>query len=254
MATADVLRVLYELEKPVLQRNDWPSLRIAVGDLSQQFLTTFPVETETAFDTALRELRLDGKVMLFPPWDELSDQGYPHGSHLHDSRAQWELANVANLDDQVPASWIRRKVFLPESLRGWFVRSRTAELTRLLAWNRERFGLAPSSAHVGYELQARFRPRRIPGGINQAAIRLRGRAQNGNFSRATRFDDPRAGTLILSAADCSGQAVPIPSPLSRKGPGRVCWIHCSILSRHTARRWLRLASVPARPTRSRCRS
>jgi hypothetical protein len=182
MATADVLRVLYELEKPVLQRNDWSSLRIAVGDLAQQFLIAFPGETEQAFDAALRELRLDGKLMLFPSWEELGDQA-PAGA-THDSRTQWELANVANLDDQVPPSWIRRKVFLPKSLRGWFVRSRTAELTRLLAWNRERFGLAPSSAHTGYELQARFRPQRIPGGINQATIRLRGLAQNGNFSRA----------------------------------------------------------------------
>jgi hypothetical protein len=183
MGAADVLRVLYELEKPILQRNDWPSLRIAVGDLAHQFLVAFPDGTGPEFEMALRELRLDGKVMLFPPWDALGDLA-PIGAS-HDSHAQWELADLANLDDQVPPSWIRRKVFLPESLRGWFVRSRTAELTRLLAWNRERFGLAPSSAHVGYELQARFRPQRVPGGNNEATIRLTSLAQTGNFSRAT---------------------------------------------------------------------
>src|SRR2546427_2085775 len=179
---ANVLSVLYEIEKPILQRNDWPSLRVAVSALEQQFLTAFPGETGPTFDAALRELRLNGKIMLFPPWEEFGEQ-VPTGV-IQDSHVQWELADVGNLDDQVPASWIRRKVFLPDSLRGWFVRSRTAELTRLLAWNRERFGLAPSSAHVGYELQVRFRPQRIPGGINRATIRLTGLTQTGRFSRA----------------------------------------------------------------------
>src|SRR3954470_1546766 len=164
MAAADVLRVLYELEKPILQRNDWSSLRVAVTDLAQQFLSSFPGSNWSAVDAAIRELRLDGTIILFPPWEELGE--VPQVGGTHDSRTQWELADLTNLDDQVPPSWNRRRVFLPDSLKGWFVRSRTAELTRLLAWNRERFGLAPSSAHIGYELQARFRPQRVPGGIN----------------------------------------------------------------------------------------
>jgi hypothetical protein len=182
MSIVDVLRELYELEKPILQRNDWSSLRVAVSDLAQQFFTSLPAAPRPAFDAALRELRLDGKVMLFPPWEELGEQT-PAGA-THDSRTQWELADIANLDDQVPPSWNRRRVFLPDSFDGWFVRSRTAELTRLLAWNRERFGLAPSSAHIGYELQARFRPQRVIGGTNKAVTRLTGRAHQGHFSRA----------------------------------------------------------------------
>src|SRR5690349_1807932 len=123
MSPEDVLRELYELEKPILQRNEWSLLRVAVGDLTQQFLTAFPGTTAAAVDAALRELRLAGKVMLFPPWEDLGEQ-VPPGA-IHDSRGQWELADVANLDDQVPPSWTRRRVFLPDSLDGWFVRSRT---------------------------------------------------------------------------------------------------------------------------------
>jgi DEAD/DEAH box helicase len=178
----DALRELYELEKPILQRNDWSSLRVAVNDLAHQFLTAFPTTSDAEFLAAVSGLRLRGKIMLFPPWEEL-DKSSPLGT-IHDSLAQWELADVANLEDQVPPSWNRREVFLPHSLERWFLRSRTAELTRLLGFNRERFGLAPSSAHVGYELQARFRPKRIPGGIHHAVRLLAARAQQGNFYRA----------------------------------------------------------------------
>jgi hypothetical protein len=182
MSTENLLRELYELEKPFLQRNDWSSLQVPVGVLAQCFLGAIPGATLTNFDAALRDLRIDGKVMLFPPWEELGGT-MPTGSTLN-SRTQWELVDPANLDDQVPPSWQRRRVFIPESLDGWFVRSRMAELTRLLAWNRERFGLAPSSAHIGYELQARFRPQRVPGGISRAVAHLTNRAGQGHFSRA----------------------------------------------------------------------
>jgi hypothetical protein len=185
MLTETVLRELYEVEKPILQRNDWPSLRVAVSNLAQRLVNTST--TASAFDGALRELRLQGKIMLFPRWEEIGEQPPPGATH--DSTAQWELADVANLEDQVPPSWNRRKVFLPESLDRWFVRSRTAELARLLAWNRERFGLAPSSAHIGYELQARFRPQRLPGGITQAVARLTASTQTGSLAHAL---DPKA--------------------------------------------------------------
>jgi hypothetical protein len=182
MPTEDVLRELYELEKPILQRNDWSSLRVAVNDLARRCRSADSHSNRSVFDAALRDLRLEGKVILFPPWQELGNQ--MAAGTTQDSRVQWELADVANLDDRVPPSWIRRKVFLPNSLDGWFVRSRTAELTRLLAWNRERFGLAPSSAHVGYELQARYRPKRLSGGIDQAVSRLIAEVQKGRFSGA----------------------------------------------------------------------
>ncbi len=183
MSKENLLLNLYDLEKPILQRNEWFSLRVPVDLLAQKYLDDHPGEQPTTFEAALRALRLDGKVMLLPPWEELG-KSMPPGTTC-DSNCQWELTDLANLEDQATPSWQRRKVFLPDSLKGWFVRSRMAELTRLLAWNRERFGLAPSSAHIGYELQARFRPQRVTGGISQAVAHLTNRAGRGHFSRAT---------------------------------------------------------------------
>src|SRR5262245_2745707 len=74
MLTQTVLRELYELEKPILQRNDWPSLRVAISDLAQRVLNAYPATSAAAFDSALRELRLQGKVMLLPPWEEVGTQ------------------------------------------------------------------------------------------------------------------------------------------------------------------------------------
>lgn len=183
MTNADVLRVLYDLEKPILQRNDWSSLRVAVNDLGKQCAKAFPGQTQGTVESALRDLRLEGSLMLFPPWDDIGERA-PKGT-TRDSRVQWELADFANLEEKVPPSWVRRKVFLPDELNGWCVRSRTAELTRQLAWNRERFGLAPSSAHVGYELQARLRPQRVPSGIANAVAQLSARVHQGFFSQAS---------------------------------------------------------------------
>lgn len=180
MAKEDILRALYELEKPILQRNDWESLRIGVKDIVAACSSIPP----TLVEAALKDLRLEGKILLLPPWEDAARVSTP--GTLCDSLTQWELANLANLsDNQVPPSWIRRKVFLPEDLNGWFLRSRTAELTRLLAWNRERFGLAPSSAHVGYELQARFRPERVASGVLISTTHLANRVRAGEFSLAS---------------------------------------------------------------------
>ncbi len=199
MSSQGILRELYELEKPLLQRNDWTALRIPVGSLFQRATAACPGMTWAPFESALRELRLDGKILLFPQWEAL-EKSPPAGS-TQDSRTQWELADYANLDCKVPPSWVRRKVFLPASLDGWFVRSRTAELTRLLAWNRERFGLAPASAHIGYELQARFRPQRVAGGIARATTSLADLARQGHFARAA---DPAALALAI---DVVGQGL-----------------------------------------------
>ena len=183
MAIEDILLALYELEKPILQRNDWASLRIAVKDLAAACPNTPP----NLLASTLRDLRLKGKILLFPTWEEVT-KTTPAGN-LCDSHTQWDLADISNLsNDQVAPSWTRRTVFLPENMNGWFLRSRTAELTRLLAWNRERFGLAPSSAHVGYELQARLRPQRMPSGIITTTTRLTDRVKAGDFSRATAPD------------------------------------------------------------------
>jgi hypothetical protein len=199
MTTADVLRLLYDLEKPLLQRNDWSSLRLEVDQLTKHCLRAFPGKSKRDVERAVRDLRLDGSIMLFPPWEELGETASK--GTTQDSSTQWELADFANLEGKVSPTWTRRKVFLPDDLAGWFVRSRTAELTRLLAWNRERFGLAPSSAHLGYELQARSRPQRVPNGISNAVARLVARVNDGSFSRAT------SGSALAQAIDIVGKGL-----------------------------------------------
>src|SRR5216683_2844644 len=126
MTTEDLIRVLYDLEKPFLQRNDWGGLRVRVSDLVQQCLSRFPGVTAADVEQALRSVRLDGRIMLLPDWSE-AKQNLPPGS-LSDSRAHWELADLDNLEEQVPPSWVRRKVFLPDALKSWFVRSRVAQM------------------------------------------------------------------------------------------------------------------------------
>jgi len=182
MNHSELLRLLYDLEKPILQRNDWAALRVSIADLARAAKALQPALTVQDVEKAVGELRLDGKVLLFPPWEKLGGQR-PSGT-TRDSRTQWELSDLANLNGQAPPSWRRRKVFLPDELPGWYLRSRTAELTRLLATNRERFGLSPATAHVGYELQARSRPERVLGGISQAVARLVAQVNSGQFSRA----------------------------------------------------------------------
>ncbi|WP_426753393.1 DEAD/DEAH box helicase [Myxococcus sp. Y35] len=157
MTDQQLLHLLYELEKPILQKNAWPDLRIRVADVLAA-ATAAPLSASRAqVLDGLCSLRLDGHLMFLPDWeqwekDELEDE------QLQDSRAQWEpVPSHGGLPD-----WKRRKVFMPEKdeLGQWFVRSRVAETARLLYANRERFGLEASTAHLGYELQPRLRPDR----------------------------------------------------------------------------------------------
>src|SRR5262249_7775378 len=69
-------------------------------------------------------------------------------------------------------------------LKHWYVRSRVAELTRLLFVNRERFGLEAATAHLSYELQERFRPDRGTSSVSSVVQRLQARVDAGEFPSA----------------------------------------------------------------------
>ncbi len=177
MTAEDVLRRLYLMEKPFLQTNDWPRLRIRVADL---VAATAPPASPSDVIDLLGALRLDGRVMFLPDWERWGlDEDEKDGT-LVPSRAHWE-PTPGNPD---PPSWQRRNVFLPEDLKHWYVRSRVAETARLLFANRERFGLEAATAHLGYELQARFRPDRTTADVAAVVKRLQRLVDAGDFPRA----------------------------------------------------------------------
>jgi hypothetical protein len=66
MTAEEVLRRLYLLEKPFLQTNDWPRLRIRVNDL---VAATCPPANPSDVIDLLGSLRLDGRVMFLPDWE-----------------------------------------------------------------------------------------------------------------------------------------------------------------------------------------
>lgn len=155
MTDQHLLQLIYRLEKPFLQRNAWPDLRIRISDIISA-AASLPASRAQVF-AGLRSLRLDGKLMFLPDWERWEKEE-PREEQLVDSPKQREPIS-SNTD--LP-SWKPRKVFIPDEdeLDQWFVRSRVAETTRLLFANRERFGLEASTSHLGYELQDRLRPKR----------------------------------------------------------------------------------------------
>lgn len=178
MTAEEVLRRIYLLEKPFLQTNDWPRLRIRVADL---IAATCPPASAPDVIDLLRSLRLDGRVMFLPEWERWDlDEDESDGA-LVPSRAHWE-PTPGGPD---PPTWQRRKVFMPEDLKHWYVRSRVAETARLLFANRERFGLEAATAHLGYELQARFRPDRTTAEVSAVVSRLQQLVDAGEFPRAS---------------------------------------------------------------------
>ena len=87
MTAEEVLRRLYLMEKPFLQTNDWPRLRIRVADL---VAATCPPATPADIIALLRTLRLDGRVMFLPDWGRWGlDEDEKNGAVVP-SRAHWE--------------------------------------------------------------------------------------------------------------------------------------------------------------------
>lgn len=177
MTAEELLRYLYSMEKPILQTNDWASLRIPVTDL---IAATCPPANPADVINLLRTLRLDGRVMFLPDWGRWGIEEDEEDGAFVPSRAHWE-PTPGNPD---PPSWQRRQVFMPEDLRHWCVRSRIAETSRLLFANRERFGLEAATAHLSYELQARFRPDRTTVDVSAVVTRLQQLVDAGEFPRA----------------------------------------------------------------------
>ncbi len=181
MTKEELLRRLYLLEKPFLQTNDWTRLRIRVADL---IAATCPPAAPSDVTDLLRSLRLDGKVMFLPDWQRWGIEEDEKDGTRFPSFAHWE-PTAGNSD---PPSWQRRQVFMPEDLGHWYVRSRVAETARLLFANRERFGLEAATAHLGYELQARFRPDRTTADVSAAVDRLQRLVDEGAFPKAPEAD------------------------------------------------------------------
>lgn len=191
----DLLRLLYEFEQPCLQANDWSSLRVSVSDLIARAVSELgmaPADVEAD----LRRGRQAGDVLFLPDWAADLDL-LREGEEIES--AMWEPAGERIAEPQ----WRPRRVFLPAKLGGWAVRSRTAEVVRLLGVNRERFGLEPATAHVGYEFQRRSMPARSQP-IAEVVSRLLRLIGEGGMSGA------RAETLRL-AIEVVGEALGHPA-------------------------------------------
>ncbi|NOK17819.1 hypothetical protein [Corallococcus carmarthensis] len=84
MTDQQLLRLIYELEKPILQKNAWPELRIRVTDArSPATATPYSASRAQVLD-GLCSLRLNGHLMFLSDWEkwgkeELQDE------HLYDS-------------------------------------------------------------------------------------------------------------------------------------------------------------------------
>ena len=178
MEPQTLLEALYRREAPILKANDWAALRVSTSQLLQDLSSIPQVEVFAAINM----LRQQGKIMLLPEWNRWGlDEDESDGSFA-ESTSQWEPQGGR---EREPLSWRRRRVFLPrnEDLAHWCVRSRIAETIRLVGSNRERFGLEPATAHVGYELQERLRPSRNVA-IKSVITGLTERARGGAFPRA----------------------------------------------------------------------
>jgi hypothetical protein len=177
MTADELLHLLYTKERPFLQTNDWSNLRIGVADLIAAAQTASPDEIADR----LRLLRLDGQVIFLPDWQHWGIEEDETDGALVNSHNQWEPL-PGDLD---PPSWVRRQVFMPTDLKNWFVRSRVAETARLLFANRERFGLEAATAHLGYQLQDRYRPDRMAVDVASVVARLQKMVDDGRFARAS---------------------------------------------------------------------
>jgi Lhr-like helicase len=210
MRAIELLRKLHDLEKPLLQTNDWDRLRVPVRQLIDE-VTGHAPQGEVL--KLLQELRLEGALMLLPDWERWTDpeEDATDGSLLP-SKKQWqpELRHASPLPRKSQPSdaghekdaptWSRRDVFLPKDLEHWYLRSRVAEVLRLLSTNRERFGLEASTAHVSYELQERRRPDRHGTKLEDAVSMLRDLATGGALSRAEKPDVLARAIEIVAAA------------------------------------------------------
>src|SRR5262249_33196423 len=137
----------------------------------------------------------DGSLMFLPDWERWGVDEDEQDAAVVLSGRQWEP--VAGEPD--PPSWVRRPVFMPNDLTHWYVRSRVAESARPLFANRERFGLEAATAHLGYELQERFRPDRSAITVSAVVSQLQQRVDGGDFPRATNRANLKLAIQVVGA-------------------------------------------------------
>lgn len=190
MTPQDLLREIYRLEKPILQTNDWDRLRIRITDLIAQVQP--PTSAATVIDL-LRTLRLQGDVMFLPDWERWGLEEDENDAQVMPSLRQHEPLAA----DAGRPTWRPREVFMPNDLTHWSVRSRVAETARLLFANRQRFGLDAATAHLGYELQLRYRPDRATLAVSAAVARLAQLVDAGEFPRATNTNTLKLALQIV---------------------------------------------------------
>lgn len=178
ISAEELLRAIYVRERPFLQTNNWSALRIPIADLIAELCP--PPQPVGPIVDLLRLLRLDGKLMFLPDWERWGTEEDETDGAVVPSRTQWEP--TPGFPD--PPSWVRRSVFLPDDLKHWSLRSRVAEVTRLLFANRERFGLEAATAHLGYQLQPRYRPNRDNCPLTNVVDRLHAMVDAGRFPAA----------------------------------------------------------------------
>ncbi len=183
-----LLLEIYRREEQQIQAGDWDNLRVPVTDLLTA--TTRPAEEILR---ALTALRLNGRILFLPDWRE-EETTLRRGSMV-ESEQMWEPV----LAGPAAATWQHRQVYLPDDLATWSVRSRIAETIRLLSFNRERFGLEPTTIHVGYLLQERKRPEPdLP--VKDVLARLDQLIEQGELARADRPDDLRLALEAVASA------------------------------------------------------
>lgn len=208
---AEFLRLLHELESPILKANDWENLRVPVPVLFEEFAKARGQLSPAEALHLLEQLRLEGEILLLPDWTRWNNpnvEGSTDG-RFEQSLKQWRPSMTRTgsaskkrqtVQNEERPTWERRQVFLPKPPEHWFVRSRVAEVVRLLSANRERYGLEAATAHVSYELQERFRPNREGTSLRDVSTRLCKMIDHGVLSGA---EDPaklRKAVEIVAAA------------------------------------------------------
>lgn len=187
MSDTALLQYIYARESPNLQTNDWNALRLRVRNLLDALC---PPQSRSHICDLLRTLRLRGELMFLPDWKTWGiDEDETDGTIVPSSHQR--EPNPVFSD---PPAWGPRGVYLPSDLEAWSIRTRVAEISRVLYANRERFGLESATAHLGYELQPRFRPDRTTATMDSVVNRLQTMVDAGRFARAT---DPDALKLAI---------------------------------------------------------
>lgn len=159
----EVLSALYELESPTLSQGDRSaifSLSHSKEQVCEQVNRGAPDTPESSIEKALRDLWLEGHILAWAP--ETSE--LPEGTRLPASLPITPLDQTAELlpplEGLVQYSEALAREIDDSEMSAKRFRSRVAEIIRMLAFNRQRFDLIPSTSAFTYKRQQRKRPKR----------------------------------------------------------------------------------------------